>query len=364
MLKKHFYKLILCSLLICSFSSILFAQSEELEQIDGSDIYSLIDIAFLDKSSDNVSAILSSCRSSPNYSEYEEYVLKKTRTLLLSNQIELVQLMALAVVDNNLDNTDAINLYMTVEKSIEKRAAKQKIVAEQRQAEADYVAQVSDKQKENIRKDYNVVESSDIDQGVFISQHTSKYYSDFTWSASMNLADIFLHVEQSEFNAKYGLAVSGDFYYHGAKVSVGTDIFADVSLLNFANSQKSLSEISIIPGVSFMKLNEEFYFRPGFITFNTDQGQFYSPTVGVSLRNIKAGKTRFSFYADYYPAHLAINDMLFAGGFGSTISIPLADIGNIKISSFINARETLLIKNSGLDSRTRITLGIGVESNE
>ena len=100
---------------------------------------------------------------------------------MLSNQLDLIQSMCLAIIDNNLDNQDAVNLYTTVEKSVAKRNARQKALEEQRKAEAEYVAQATQREKESIRKDYNTIENTTSGQTLFVAPVTSKYYSDFTW---------------------------------------------------------------------------------------------------------------------------------------------------------------------------------------
>ena len=140
--------------------SFTFAQNASISQKESS-IFEQIDSAFREKNPEAVSNLLASCRLDKSYYEYEEYVLQKTRALLLSNQLDLIQSMCLAIIDNNLDNQDAVNLYTTVEKSVAKRNARQKALEEQRKAEAEYVAQATQREKESIRKDYNTVENTD-----------------------------------------------------------------------------------------------------------------------------------------------------------------------------------------------------------
>ena len=121
---KLFFSVVFSLIFSLSFSAI-FAQNSNILQTEKS-IYEQIDTAFRDKKPDSVSNLLSSCRQDKSYADYEEYVLQKTRALLLSNQLDLIQSMCLAIIDNNLDNQDAVNLYTTVEKSVAKRNARQK----------------------------------------------------------------------------------------------------------------------------------------------------------------------------------------------------------------------------------------------
>lgn len=350
-----------CCFIFC-FTSVF---GQEATIIKGQDIYSQIDVAFLDKSPETVSRILSSTLSDVNYVQYEEYVLQKTKALLLSNQLDLIQSMCMAVIDNNLDNTDAVNLYMTVEKSVAKRNARQKVIEEQRKQEAEYVAQASTQKKEAIRQDYNIAENVESGQTLFVAPVVSSYYSDFTWTLAFNIAEIGLRFSNNTNSVNYGVGLIGDFYYRAPRFSLGTDVYIDASVLNFTKADIGMSEISLVPGLSFVKLNEDLFFRLGFSYMTLSNGdKFITPVVGLSLKNIQINNMRLGFYADYYPGHLAVEDMLAAIGFGCQTSFNLGNIGNINLGLFFSLRETLLIETTGVDSRTRFTIGLGVESNE
>ena len=143
-IKSQFLVIIL---IFSCFSSLLFAQVSSDFFTGNDNIYNSIDLAFLNKNSEQVSAILASSILDTNYPKYEEYVLQKTRSLLLSNQLDLIQSMCLAIIDNNIDNIDAVNLYMTVEKSVAKRNARNQKIEEQRKLEAEYVAKAPEEQK-------------------------------------------------------------------------------------------------------------------------------------------------------------------------------------------------------------------------
>ena len=328
-------------------------------------VYDLIDAAFRDKNPDTVSTILASNRLNKAYYEYEEYVLQKTRALLLSNQLDLIQSMCLALIDNNLDNTDAVNLFMTVEKSVAKRNARQKLLEDQRKAEAEYVAQATEREKQAIRKDYNTVENTTSGQTVFVAPVTSKYYSNFTWSMALNIAELGFHFVNNESAINYGVGVSGDFYYRSENFSLGTDFFVDTCVLNFSNSDLSMTEISLTPGIAFTTINEDFFFRTGFsqIAMN-NSSPFVTPTLGLGFKNINKGDLRFSIYADYYLGHIFQENINFGFGTGLQTTYLLGNLGNINLALFVNLRESFLSLNDGIDSRTRITIGFGVENNE
>lgn len=368
-MKKKIF-LALSFFLIISFISVSAQTSSAnlLTVSKNQSVYEMIDTAFRDKNSDSVSSILASCRLEKNYYQYEEYVLQKTRALLLSNQLDLIQSMCMAIIDNNLDNTDALNLYITVEKSVAKRNARQKIIQEQREAEAAYVAQATEREKESIRKDYNTIENTTTGQTVFVSPVTSKYYSDFTWSLAFNLAELSYRYAGETSSANYGVGLSSDLVYRGAKTSIGADIFVDAGVLNFTAEDTSMNELSFVPMIAFTKLNEDFFFRAGFsqmqVVSSNDFSAFSTPILGLGIKNIKKGDMSFGGYVDYYLGHIFQDDMTAAFGAGLQSTFKIGHVGNVNLSLFANLKESLFVLTDGIDSRTRITLGLGVECNE
>ena len=360
-MKKYLLHFLIFFILI-TFPLSIFSQ-EKLQT--NKSVYELIDVAFLEKNPEAVSNILSSYVNLPEFHNYEEYVLQKTRGLLLSNQLDLIQSMCMSIIDNNIDNIDAVNLYMTVEKSVAKRNARQKELQEQRKAEAEYVAAATEKEKESIRKDYNTMESESVGQTVFVSPITSKYYSNFTWSFVFNLLELGLGLSKETQTCSYGIGVMGDFFYRGKNISLGSDFFLDATVLNFAHSDFYMREFSVIPGLSFRKINEDFFFRIGYsqnILQNNEM--FRTPTLGIAIKNITNEDLSFGFYADYYLGHLFNKTVNIAFGTGVQSSYVLGTLKNINLSLFLNIKESLFLMDNGIDSQTRITIGFGVKSNE
>ena len=91
---------------------------------------------------------------------------------------------------------------------------------------------------------------------------------------------------------------------------------------------------------------------------------FITPTVGFSLKNIAFDNFRLGFYADYYLGHIFEDNMKTGFGAGLQSAFLLGNLGNVNLALFINFRESLFVLNDGIDSRSRITIGFGVENNE
>ncbi len=104
--------------LLIAFGSVVFAQS----LADG-EVKESIDTAFVSRSSGMLNTVLMLNREESNYPAIEKYVLDKTRQLIAEKNFEFAKETALVVVDNNISNFDAADLYSTIEKAIANDAA-------------------------------------------------------------------------------------------------------------------------------------------------------------------------------------------------------------------------------------------------
>lgn len=93
----------------------------ELVEIQGE-----IDAAVLDRSSEAVSQILKSSKDDENYPKIENFVLEKVRNLISDEDFEFAKNLALAVIENNIENFDAIDLYSFLEKTLSNERAYQR----------------------------------------------------------------------------------------------------------------------------------------------------------------------------------------------------------------------------------------------
>ena len=221
-----------------------------------SDVFPQIDGAFMEKNPAKVSAILTKYRGTSNYKKCEEYVLHNIRLLILSNQLDLIQSMSMAVIDVNLDCQDAVNLYMTVEKSIAKRNAQRAEEQKRKEQDAAYVAAAPEKTREEIRRDYTVVANASSGESVFMNPVDNEYYSDFSWHAALNMLDLGIYMRPDaegamKTNFKYGVALDGRFYYRGDDIFIGVDGFADFLVVDPDNQEAVSYGILFVPEISF-----------------------------------------------------------------------------------------------------------------
>ena len=351
-------------ILLLSSAVMVFSQT-----VLESDVFPQIDGAFMEKNPAKVSAILTKYKGTSYYKRCEEYVLHNIRLLILSNQIDLIQSMSMAVIDVNLDCQDAVNLYMTVEKSIAKRNARLAEEQKRKEQEAAYVAAAPEKTREEIRRDYTVVANKSTGETVFMNPVDTEYYNDFGWHAAINMLDLGVYLKPDaegamNTNLKYGIAVDGRFYYRGDDVFIGLDGFADFLVVDTAGADAVSYGVLFVPEISFKNLNRKMFFRCGFSNESTEGDGFFSPVVGLAFRDISIGSLEFNMYADYLPGHLFYNNINAAMGAGLEFVKPVAKFTSAQVLIKLGVREYLTLETSGVTSRSRVSLGIGVENHD
>ena len=117
-------------------------------------IYRQVDIAFVDRSDSELDGILSKSNEDRNYYLIENYTMKKIRHLIVSEDYEFASEAALVVIDNNLDNMEAVELYSSIAAALEKQKEQRLAIEQRQQAEQARFEAEKAKQRAIIEKDY------------------------------------------------------------------------------------------------------------------------------------------------------------------------------------------------------------------
>lgn len=90
------------------------------------EIQSEIDSAALMRSPEEISEILKNHKNDENYPEIENLVLEKVQNLVTNEDFELARGFSMAVIENNISNFEAIDLYSYIEKILANERAYQR----------------------------------------------------------------------------------------------------------------------------------------------------------------------------------------------------------------------------------------------
>lgn len=333
-------------------------------------IYNEIDKAFSSHSGDAIAMVLKTNAQSPSYELFENYTLKKTRQLIVRNDLQFAKEAALAVIDNNVENFDAIDLYASIDRAILGEEQKRQAEEEKRQRELARQARLRADAKQSIERRgmYQAVGSTGDTVGYVNEEQIA--YSPFLWTVKLGLIDaLFQQVTKPApyRSFKYGLSVGADLYYPTEWVVLGADIFADFQMLSLTGEQEITASVRAIPQVAFAPLCPYLFLRAGVAAYplssnDTDKtnsaGTFVSPAVGLGVGNLMFGTACFGAHVDYYP--LPNDDVKGAGEVAASILFPLNVHERIKVGIEIGVSDVLFIRNEGFDNRIKGIFAIGV----
>ncbi len=333
-------------------------------QVVPEDVYRKADSALADNSIPKLNSLLSSNTGAPWYPRLESYLLKKSRQLIIENKFEEAKAIALVLIDNNLDNKEAVDLYQSVQTTIAKRDTEQKKVTEQQSVSSFKQAATETKIKQDIAKTYKTATNTATGKKVYLDQDFNNTYRSYTWDAMLGLANASFILEPSDKNLKYGLSASGSFFYHGEDFKIGADIIGDGMILTFLGKQNLNWSGQALASLTANKISKYLELRAGYAVFGYET-QFSTPVVGLGFRDVKSGETgRFQLAFDYYPGHLNETDMSFAAGVNLGFSSVLAKMGNFNIQLFTGLNDTVLLYSSGIKNDLKLRLAIGVGNYE
>ena len=368
-------KLLILSLVFILTANSLFAVEEYVSQI-----YKQLDQIFIEKSEDKLSAVLEDNSSDKYYYLIENYTEKKIRRLIVNNDYDFAMTAIIVVIDNNLENEQAVEMYTVIAEAYEVQQKHEAELEYQRQLELARIEKAKEAQRGNVEKEYVAATNASTGKTVYVTGKETKLVR-YNLKESMGLADVtWLMDQKSEMSTfHYGPALELNYgYTTDAKSVIGFDAFGSIQFLSMGNLK---DEKQLIPLLADADLSLKyapaafplFNIRAGFglaFTGKTDyQNLFspiadtiYSPTIGVKLENIPVGDSKFTIGADWLAGHLFYKNIKFAMGAAMNFAMPFAELEKIKLSLNIGLRDKVLVKDTGIENRASVILAIGAEN--
>lgn len=248
-------------------------------------LYREIDVAFSNRSLTELDSILSNNTRDDNYYLLENYVLKKIRHLVIKEDYEFATQANIIVIDNDIDNIDAIEMYTTIATALKEQEKREQALAAQREAELARLELEKQRRKVAVEKDFQSIQTAE-GNTVYLNEADKKYSATF-WNLRFGMANLDLASEtKSKYNSvRYGL--SGDFTYEYSfdKLTIGGDVGGEAVIVAFANDDKTvLGNVYIAPKIGYTPLSRNLFLRVGFnadLKFeNLDEGETPSTLQG------------------------------------------------------------------------------------
>lgn len=364
---------ILSLAVLLTFSSFrLFALEEYVTEV-----YKQIDSCFSAKDEAKLNTILSRNVNDKYYYLMENYTQKKIRRLIVNNDYDFAMSAILIVIENNLDNEEAVEMYSVISDAYEIQRKHEAELEYQRQMELARIQMEKEKQRGNVEKEY-VSASKTTGGSVYVSGKETKLTSTY-WKASLGLVDFLSLLEKSSNIATFHYGVSAEYIYEYTmenKNILGADVFAGAQFLAIADEDKTVPLLVDLEGavkVAIAKLSQNVFIRVGFNGIITGKSKdatgtvavldnFYSPLVGVKMERIPVGPVKVTVGADWLAGHLFVKDVKVAAGAAFNVEIPFAELEKVKLNFNIGAKDKLFLKNEGMENRASLILAIGVEN--
>ena len=364
------------SVMIFLFASVsLFAVDEYISKI-----YKQLDKIFQEKSENALNNVLSDNNQDKNYYLIENYTEKKIRRLIVNNDYDFAMTAIIIVIENNLDNEQAVEMYSIISEAYEVQKAYETEQEQKRQLELARIEMEKEKQRVNVDKKYVSTSKTDTGKSVYISGKETKL-SSYSWKAMLGFLDLAWLMESTSGlnNLAYGVSLSGRYEYTFPNdVIFGGEIFADGHFLSFTQEKESIipvfGEVEGLLKFLTAEISKNLFFRLGFGGIYTGKDSkavntvsiadtLLTPIVGVNFQKIKLPFANLDIGADWYAGHLfAQSNLNFAMGVNMNLEFAFASMDEVALNLNIGLRDKIFVKQGGFENRASLIFAVGVEN--
>jgi len=342
-------------------------------------VYKEIDVAFADRSDENLNNILQKYQGDNYYFLMENYSMKKVRRLIIINDYEFAMDADLVIIDNNLDNIEAVELYATITDAYEMQKAVQRVEEEKRKAEEVRLVTLKEEQRGTAAKQYNAITTS-TGNTVYVTGKDGGQltYNSFNYAIGITPSLITNTSSVEENNLKQiAFGVGFDFGYSRMvnNLNVGGDFSLSARPMSFALSGKDESfyfDGNLNFKIAFRNFMDKFFIRAGVDAEGALQGQnnpekynqelqktLISPTVGIKLQEIPLGNMFLTTSFDWLAASFWTKGLDAAAKFDMTMNVPFGATEKVNLDFVMGVKDSMFMKETGFENRMNFILALG-----
>lgn len=350
-------------ILLVFLSSVTYAQA-----VVPDAVYIQADKAMAENGAPKLPVLLSVNSNKDWMPRLEAYVLKRARQLVIENQLDQASKISLHLIDNNIDNIQALELYQSIRTAITKNEQESKKVAEKEALES-HKQQVSEtKIKQDLAKTYKTVTNTSSGKKIYLDQDFNSSYRKITWDVQLGLANASWILDDSENLVKYGVSAGASLLYRGESFIGGVEIDGHGLIVSLFGDPSINWGSQVIGTVTAVGLSKYLALRGGYAVFGAEYGEqdkerffFPTPVVGLGFQDIKIGETgRLKTGIDYYAGHLYADNIDVALGFHLMVSSVMAELSDFDIHFCTGLRDSFMIRNGAMVNDVRLILAIGI----
>ena len=369
-MKRKLKNLILASLLLLS-SLPVFALEEYV-----SHVYTEIDKAFSDRSEQILDGILKKYQEDKYYYLMENYSMKKVRRLIISKDYDFAITADFVIIDNNLENEEAVELYATISEAYEAQKLLVYQNEELERKEELRVENLKEAQRVSAEKQYNTITTSS-GNVVYVTGKDGGQLSRSGWDLNIGIVPGFVTNSASGLKTiSIGFGYDLGYYRILKSYNIGCDASGSFEFLKAPLSAVQDNSIffsgNVKGKIAFRDLTDKFFIRAGIDAQGLLQGDvtkvaydqtlqktIISPTIGVKLVDIPLGNMMFDMSTDWLMAHLWTDGLKFAMSFDSSLKIPFAELERVRLNFVVGLKDVVFMKQNGFENRLNLVLALG-----
>ena len=374
MVKKHL-KIVMAACVLFFSAANAFALEEYV-----TDVYKQIDACFTQKSEEKLYALLSKYADDKYYYLMENYTQKKIRRLIVNNEYDFAMEATLVVIENNLDNEEAVEMYSVISDAYEIQRKHEIELQHQKELEEARLQLEKEKQRTKVDKEYVSVKTKS-GGAAYVTGKDSRLAS-YNWKLALGVADITFLMEKTDDlqSFHYGISLDGRYEYTmPSQMVIGADIFGGVQFLGLALDEGKdiipmLVDIDLAMKLAIPQISKNLFIRAGFDIIMAGDNKksvnttnviknFYSPTLGIKMERLHLGPVNLDIGADWLAGHLFNEKVQMAVGGSLNMEFTFAEMEKVKLNMNIGVRDRLFLKKEdGMENRASVILAIGVEN--
>ena len=140
-----------------------------------------------------------------------------------------------------------------------------------------------------------------------------------------------------------------------------------------AEADESLPmNLFVVPKLGFSTRNGSYYARAGFawvgnwsgLDYHILSGHLFSPSLGLGFDRLKLGFVTMGLNADFYVTSMikSISSSNAVAGLEMNMSVPISAMQKARLTFNMGVKDTIFLKDEGVENRARIVLAIGAEN--
>lgn len=363
-------KRVVAAIFVLAITSSLFAVEEYVSKI-----YKDIDVIFIEKSDEKLNDLLQTNKDDKYYYLIENYAEKKIRRLIVVNDYEFAMNAIVVVIENNLDNEEAVEMYSIIAEAYETQIEYEERLEQERQKELARVQGEKEKKRGEVEKEYLSSKTAEGGNVFVTGRETKSSNTECDVAFGMVNFSLINELESKFMGMNYGLSMNVNYVYNKDNLAIGADAYADIHMLAFGSDDfiPLLMNLDFAMKAATKKLSKNLFARVGVATYSAgkmkDAGAsaavadlLFSPTIGVELNKIQLGGMKFTMSGDY------LLGTIWTKGYKAGVqgmldfSIPYAQLDRVNLNFHVGLKDMFLLKTTGSENRASVILAIGAEN--